>query len=93
MVDNVLQEDITLGVDVGRDKVIFKASCALENAMRPTAATIRKAVVWIGMPGNTKQRASARPNAYKVTENAWERNRGSPIAPPISTPRLLDIIK
>ncbi len=31
MVDNVLEEDITLGVDVGRNIVIFKASCAKDS--------------------------------------------------------------
>ena len=34
LVDNVLQEDITLGVDVGRNKVIFKASCAKDSGGR-----------------------------------------------------------
>ena len=31
---------------------------------------------------------SATPNAYSVTDNAWDRNNGSPIAPPISRPKL-----
>ena len=36
---------------------------------------------------------SARPYEYRVTEIAWERNSGKPMAAPIPSPRLREIRK
>ena len=71
---------------------ILSAMSAPRNASTPTAATITNAAACTGTPGQTIRIDSASPKAYSVTENACDRNRGKPIAPPTSRPRLREMM-
>ena len=68
------------------------AQNSLLEASTPMPRTITKAVGPTGAPGQINRTDSASPNAYSVTENAWDRNSESPMAPPLSRPRFLKIM-
>jgi hypothetical protein len=46
LIDDIVEEDVTLGVDVGRNKVILKAGCSKDSGSRNgNRAAIETAVV------------------------------------------------